>query len=74
MKQLTTNVFAETELKGANHGFVTTSGGIVLIDTPHKPSDAVRLGRSSGAAGSVTSSIPNPTATTGPGTRSSTFP
>src|SRR4030095_5902339 len=43
MKQLTTNVFAETELKGANHGFVTTSGGIVLIDTPHKPSDDGRL-------------------------------
>src|SRR4026209_404898 len=43
MKQLTANVFIETELKGANHGFVTTSDGIVLIDTPHKPSDAMRL-------------------------------
>ena len=31
------------KLKGANYGFVTTSGGIVLIDTPHKPSDAVWL-------------------------------
>src|SRR6266852_3956834 len=43
MKQLTANVFVETELKGANHGLVITSDGIVLIDTPHKPSDAVRL-------------------------------
>src|SRR5262247_752184 len=43
MKQLTANVFAETGLKGANHGLVTTSDGIVLIDTPHKPSDALRL-------------------------------
>ena len=43
MKQLTANVFAETGLKGANHGIVMTSDGIVLIDTPHKPSDAVRL-------------------------------
>jgi cyclase len=43
MQQLTANVFAETELRGANHGFVTTSDGIVLIDTPHKPSDALRL-------------------------------
>src|SRR5919108_4391211 len=43
MKQLTANVFVETGLKGANHGFVTTSDGVVLIDTPHKPSDAVRL-------------------------------
>ncbi|MGB7949277.1 MAG: MBL fold metallo-hydrolase [Candidatus Binatia bacterium] len=43
MKQLTANVFVETGLKGANHGIVMTSEGIVLIDTPHKPSDAVRL-------------------------------
>ncbi len=43
MKQLTKNVFVETELRGFNHGLVTTSDGIVLIDTPHKPSDAMRL-------------------------------
>jgi glyoxylase-like metal-dependent hydrolase (beta-lactamase superfamily II) len=43
MRQLTANVLVETGLKGANHGIVTTSGGVVLIDTPHKPSDAVRL-------------------------------
>lgn len=43
MKQLTANVFVETELKGANHGLVMTSDGLVLIDTPHKPSDAMRL-------------------------------
>src|SRR6059058_2293213 len=43
MQQLTANVFAETGLRGANHGFVTTSDRIVLIDTPHKPSDALRL-------------------------------
>jgi cyclase len=43
MQQLTSNVFVETGLKGANHGIVVTSDGIVLIDTPHKPSDALRL-------------------------------
>src|SRR5688572_26183940 len=43
MKQVTANTFVETGLRGANHGFVTTSDGIVLIDTPHKPSDALRL-------------------------------
>ncbi|HSF30333.1 MAG TPA: hypothetical protein VLK82_07660, partial [Candidatus Tectomicrobia bacterium] len=26
-----------------NHGFVTTSDGIVMIDSPHKPSDALKL-------------------------------
>ena len=43
MQQLTTNVWAETGLRGANHGFVTTSDGVVVIDTPHKPSDALNL-------------------------------
>jgi len=43
MKQLTANVFVETELRGCNHGIVTTSDGIVMIDSPHKPSDALRL-------------------------------
>jgi cyclase len=43
MRQLTANVFVETGLRGSNHGFVTTTEGIVLIDTPHKPSDALRL-------------------------------
>jgi len=43
MQQLTKNIFVETQQKGANHGLVTTSDGLVLIDTPHKPTDAVRL-------------------------------
>jgi glyoxylase-like metal-dependent hydrolase (beta-lactamase superfamily II) len=43
MKQLTANVFVETALRCANHGLVVTSAGTVLIDTPYKPSDAVRL-------------------------------
>ena len=43
MQQLTGNVFVETGIRGCNHGFVTTSEGIVLIDTPHKPSDVPAL-------------------------------
>ncbi len=43
MKQLTANVFVETEQRGSNHGLVTTSDGLVMIDGPHKPSDALRL-------------------------------
>jgi cyclase len=42
MKQLTSNVFVETQIRGCNHGFVTTSDGIVMIDSPHKPSDALK--------------------------------
>ena len=43
MHQLTKNVYVETCIRGCNHGFVTTSDGVVLIDTPHKPSDALKL-------------------------------
>ena len=41
--QLTSNVFVETQIRGCNHGFVTTSDGIVMIDSPQKPSDALKL-------------------------------
>jgi cyclase len=43
MEQLTKNVFAETGLRGCNHGFVVTSDGVVMIDSPQKPSDALKL-------------------------------
>jgi cyclase len=43
MRQLSRNLYVETGMRGANHGFVTTSDGVVLIDTPHKPSDALKL-------------------------------
>src|SRR5437879_1382109 len=43
MKQLTSNVYAENEVRGCNHGFVVTSDGVVMIDSPHKPSDAMKL-------------------------------
>jgi glyoxylase-like metal-dependent hydrolase (beta-lactamase superfamily II) len=33
----------ETQVRGCNYGFVTTSDGIVMIDSPHKPSDALKL-------------------------------
>jgi cyclase len=43
MKQITKNVFVETEFIGCNVTFVTTSEGVVLIDTPQMPVDAVKL-------------------------------
>ena len=43
MQQLTSNVYAETGIRGCNHGFVATSDGVVMIDSPHKPSDALKL-------------------------------
>ena len=42
MRQITNNVYAETELSGCNHGFVVTKEGVVMIDTPQMPADAIR--------------------------------
>jgi cyclase len=39
--QLTDNVYVETGYMGANVGFITTEQGIVMIETPQKPTDAV---------------------------------
>lgn len=43
MQQLTANVWVETGQRGSNHGIVATRDGLVLIDGPFKPSDALRL-------------------------------
>ena len=42
MQQISENVYVETGLQGCNPGFVTTSEGVVMIDTPQKSSDAAR--------------------------------
>ena len=48
MRQITANVFVEDQFstppnnRGCNPGFVTTSEGIVMIDTPMLPTDAVK--------------------------------
>lgn len=42
MKQVTQNVFVETELQGCNPGFIQTTDGLVLIDSPHRPTDGKR--------------------------------
>ncbi|MFC1954833.1 MBL fold metallo-hydrolase [Chloroflexota bacterium] len=39
--RLTTNIFVETEYRGANVSYITTEQGIVLIDTPQKPTEAL---------------------------------
>src|ERR1035437_839520 len=43
MEQLTPNVFTETGLRGSNPSFVTTSDGVVVIDTPQLPTRAVAM-------------------------------
>src|SRR5581483_11010106 len=42
MRQLGSHTFTETYFWGCNPSFVATSDGVVLIDTPQQPIDAVR--------------------------------
>lgn len=42
MEQIRPNVFLETRLQGCNPGFVVTEEGIVMIDAPQSPSEALK--------------------------------
>jgi cyclase len=42
MQRITENVYVETGFGGSNNTFVVTSEGIVMIDTPQSPEDAVK--------------------------------
>ncbi|HVN23997.1 MAG TPA: MBL fold metallo-hydrolase [Syntrophorhabdales bacterium] len=42
MLQVTKNLYVETGMTACNLGFVTTKAGVVMIDTPMKPTDAVK--------------------------------
>ncbi len=42
MQQVSANVYVETGFRGCNPGFVTTSEGIVMVDSPQNPSDVVK--------------------------------
>ena len=41
MEQITENVYAEAGYSGCNPGFVVTSEGVVMIDSPQMPTDAM---------------------------------
>ena len=43
MEQVTRNVYTNTKLRGCNPSFVTTSDGVVVIDTPQLPTKAVAM-------------------------------
>ncbi len=42
MQKIADNVYAETGFRGCNPGFVVTREGVVMIDTPQLPKDAVK--------------------------------
>ncbi len=42
MQKISKHAYAETKYQGCNPGFVVTSAGVVMIDTPQMPSDAIK--------------------------------
>ena len=53
MEQVTANVFTETKLRGCNPSYVTTSDGVVVIDTPQLPTRAVAMRREAESHGPI---------------------
>jgi cyclase len=53
VEQVTSNVFTETGLRGCNPSFVTTSDGVVVVDTPQLPSFAVQMRREAEQHGEI---------------------
>jgi len=43
MEKVTNNVYAETKIRGCNPGYVVTSEGVVIVDTPQLPTHAVKM-------------------------------
>ncbi|MEA2576621.1 MAG: cyclase, partial [Chloroflexota bacterium] len=43
LENVTTNIFTTTKQRGCNPSFVTTSDGVVVIDTPQLPTKAVAM-------------------------------
>jgi cyclase len=53
MENVTRNVFVETGLRGCNPGYVVTSDGIVIVDTPQLPTKAVEMRQVAEAKGEI---------------------
>ncbi len=53
MQQVTPNTFTETKLRGCNPSYVTTTDGVVVIDTPQLPTKAVQMREEAEARGPI---------------------
>src|SRR3954466_2930044 len=53
MIEIDKNIIVETEHLGSNNAIVCTRDGVVLIDAPHRPSDAIKWRRVAESNGPV---------------------
>ena len=53
MENVTSNIYTETKVRGCNPSYVTTSDGVVVIDTPQLPTRAVQMRKDAEQHGSI---------------------
>jgi len=53
LTEIDSNVLVETEHLGSNNAIIVTRDGVVLVDSPHRPSDAIRWRRTVECCGKV---------------------
>lgn len=53
MENVTSNIYTETKVRGCNPSYVTTSDGVVVIDTPQLPTRAVQMRKEAEQHGSI---------------------
>ncbi len=53
MQNVTPNIFTETKVRGCNPSYITTSDGVVVIDTPQLPTKAVQMRKEAEAHGPI---------------------
>jgi cyclase len=51
LQQVSRSVYVEVEHLGSNNSIITGSDGVVLVDTPHRPTDAIRWAQTAAAFG-----------------------
>ena len=53
MENVTSNIYTETKVRGCNPSYVTTSDGVVVIDTPQLPTKAVQMRKDAEQHGTI---------------------
>ena len=53
LTEIDSNVLVETEHLGSNNAIIVTRDGVVLVDSPHRPTDAMRWRRIVESCGKV---------------------
>jgi len=59
VEQIDRNIFVEIETLGSNYSMILMRKSIILIDSPHKPTDAIKLKYEVDSRGNAIHSVNN---------------